>query len=131
MNDFNVVPQLCQQCALWVAAKERWSMCPQRKELFKNLMDVPHCGYFVHCNRKQLDFKTLNQVEQFIKFWMPRIDFVTTYSRKQLAEILRLLYPWKKPVSELAQPPFSDMCKRRMVKHIENYMNLHFKREWR
>jgi len=69
-------------------------------------------------------FDTVGQLENYLRKNFYKIDFANEFTRKQLVEMLRMLYPYQ--VKEnYAGRAFCNMCKTRMVKHIEFYIKLH------
>ena len=69
----------------------------------------------------EVTFSTLGQLENYLREFFYVIDFEDMYTRKQLAVMLRMLFPY---LYERDEKAFSSMCKGRMVKHIEFYIQL-------
>ena len=60
-------------------------------------------------------------LEYFIAAFFTEEYFLKYYSKKDLMVILQKLFPYAYKDSF---NPFSDMCKRRMIKHIKFYYDL-------
>lgn len=71
-----------------------------------------------------MEFKTLGRLIDYIKENFYTTDFKESHTRKQLGYMLNMLYPFQK-VRFAHSQPFSTMCKRRAVEHIEFYIHLH------
>lgn len=75
-------------------------------------------------NPKEVTFVTVWQLENYLREFFYVRDFCQDFTRLQLKNILRLLYPHI--VKENGDNRvFSNMCKKRMIKHIEFYIKLH------
>ena len=70
----------------------------------------------------KIRFDTLGQLENYLRENFYKKDFVEMFTRKQLAIMLKMLYPYADKQNKLA---FTNMFKKRMVKHIEFYIRLH------
>lgn len=67
---------------------------------------------------------TLGQVENYLKEYFYTIDFVDSFTRRQLQTIMEKLFPNLAHYNKAGRA-FTHMCKRRMVTHIEFYIKLH------
>lgn len=75
-------------------------------------------------NPKEVTFDTVGQLENYLREFFYVLDFCNSFTRPQLSYMLKMLYPHT--VNENStNKAFSNMCKKRMVKHIEFYIKLH------
>lgn len=65
----------------------------------------------------KVTFKTVGQLRNYLRAYFYKRDFVEEFTRKQLANMLNILYKH--------QYFGTKMSKSRMVKHIELYIKLH------
>lgn len=72
----------------------------------------------------KVTFDTLGQLENYLRENFYSMDFCKQFTRPKLRIMLMLLYPHTVKDNS-AGIAFSNMCKTRMVKHIEFYINLH------
>lgn len=75
-------------------------------------------------NPGEVTFDTVGQLENYLREFFYVMDFQTEFTRPQLRCMLMLLFPHTVKENN-ANRAFSNMCKKRMVKHIEFYIKLH------
>lgn len=77
-----------------------------------------------------MKFKTKNEVCEYLKKNFYTNDsfnhFAETHTRKEIAEILRMLYPFQQErVKYKDNKAFGSMCKTRQCLHIEHWIMVH------
>ena len=72
--------------------------------------------------KKVNKFETKGLLENYLGGWFDADSFYNNFTRKELRNMLVMLYPFQAKENPRA---FSNMCKNRMIKHIEFYMNIH------
>lgn len=83
------------------------------------------CLEFVDARHpSKVTFTTVGQLEKYLKVYFHQKDFVNEFTRKQLVQMLEMLYPYQVKQNRAGRA-FKNMCKKRMVNHIEFYMKLH------
>lgn len=111
----------CRQCK-----NERFGRCYAFLFYGKDVsMTDEICPMFIDDRSpEKVTFKTLTlgQIENYLKEYFYIRDFYNDFTRPQLREILEKLYPFQANKNKRA---FSNMCKKRMVKHIKFYIELH------
>ena len=75
-------------------------------------------------NPSEVTFKTVGQLKNYLRAYFYKRDFVNEFTRKQLVNMLEMLYPHQVK-QNTAGRAFKKMCKKRMVAHIELYIKLH------
>lgn len=71
-----------------------------------------------------MEFRTLGQLEDYIRKNFYTTNFKANHTRKQLGNMLNILYPFQK-IQHPYSKPYSKMCKKRAMRHIEFYICLH------
>lgn len=69
-----------------------------------------------------LNFATKGLLENYLGGWFDADMFYRKFTRKELRDMLRLLYSFQVERNPRA---FCSMCKRRMISHIEFYVKAH------
>lgn len=64
-----------------------------------------------------MEFKTFNQLIEYLQNNFYATDFINLHTRPQLVDILKILYPRNNFTR--------SMCKDRQIKHIEFWLRLH------
>ncbi len=72
----------------------------------------------------EVTFYTVGQLKNYLREYFYKRDFVNDFTRKQLVCMLEKLYPYQVK-QNTAGRAFKNMCKRRMVLHIEFYIKTH------
>ena len=72
----------------------------------------------------KVTFKTIGQLRNYLKEYFYKRDFVNEFTRKQLVNMLEMLYPYQVEQNKAGRA-FKNMCKKRMVNHIEFYIKTH------
>ena len=75
-------------------------------------------------NPKEVTFKTVGQLKNYLRAYFYKRDFVNEFTRKQLVNMLEMLYPYQVK-QNTAGRAFKNMCKKRMIAHIEFYIKTH------
>lgn len=75
-------------------------------------------------NPSEVTFKTVGQLKNYLRAYFYKKDFVKEFTRKQLVQMLEMLYPLQVKQNTVDRA-FKNMCKKRMVAHIEFYIKLH------
>lgn len=111
----------CQQCRLEYLGR---CFCPNNHGNDVSMKNEI-CPYFVNgLEPHSVTFETVMQLENYLKEFFYTMDFCSEFTRKQLKQILDLLFPHMMKENG-ADKSFSNMCKKRMVHHIEFYIKLH------
>lgn len=82
------------------------------------------CPCFININPLEIKFDTLWQLESYLREYFYTTDFYNNLTRPKLKNMLEFLYPHIVK-QNYANRAFSNMCKKRMIKHIEFYIKLH------
>ena len=72
----------------------------------------------------KVTFKTVGQLKNYLRAYFYKRDFVNDFTRKQLVNMLEMLYPYQVEQNKAGRA-FKSMCKKRMVSHIEFYIKTH------
>lgn len=72
----------------------------------------------------EVTFRTVGQLKNYLREYFYKRDFVNDFTRKQLVNMLEMLYPYQVK-QNTAGRAFKKMCKKRMVNHIEFYVKSH------
>ena len=72
-----------------------------------------------------MNWETHNQVVDYLKDNFYTTDFINNHTRKQIAEMLRILKPYEGKQLYVLEFAFSHMCKKRQCKHIDFWLRLH------
>lgn len=72
-----------------------------------------------------MNWKTHNKVVDYLRDNFYTTDFINNHTRKQLAEMLRIINPSEGKDLYVPEMAFTNVCKKRACKHIEFYLNLH------
>lgn len=72
-----------------------------------------------------MKWETHNKVVDYLKNNFYTTDFINNHTRKQIAEMLRILYPYNEKQLCTPKLAFSNMCKKRQCNHIEFWLKLH------
>lgn len=72
-----------------------------------------------------MNWETHNQVVDYLRDNFYTTDFINNHTRKQIAEMLRILNPYQGKQYTCPERAFTSMCKKRQCKHIEFWLKLH------
>ena len=72
-----------------------------------------------------MNWETHNQVVDYLRDNFYTTNFINNHTRKQIAEMLRILKPYQGKQYLCPERAFTSMCKKRQCKHIEFWLKLH------
>lgn len=111
----------CRQCA-----RERVGRCFSSYNYGLDVFCIDEiCLDFVDGRSPdKVTFETLGELKNYIREYFYCRDFAEVHTRKQLVNMLNMLYPHYGRDNYTGRQ-FTSMCKKRMVSHIEFYIKIH------